>query len=237
MSQLFLQYSPVFVKNDLLKSLSTKIKVLKLLARKEKVNKEGVIKTLERLLTSKAISKSLLDYIGMTAAEYKKFNPKAEMFQQEESAEATETCPVMTSRVKPLEDVPIKPKREGKLKSSSQTCHAHNDMLSPYSNLIPSRSKDQSKSPRRQEPPEKEDLTRYLNAKGEIQYAELLTDEIALVDQSLLKACKKHGQLGGMPLPASQPKLRKMTFLICRHNSVIVNPGWRNFVGSKCGRF
>ena len=72
-------------------------------------------------------------------------------------------------------------------------------MLSPYSNLVPRKS--HSKSPRRQEgTAEIKELLDYLNPKGEIQYADLLTDEIAKVDENLLKACKKDGQVGGTTL-------------------------------------
>ena len=86
--------------------------------------------------------------------------------------------------------------------TESNKGHAHNDMLSPYSNL-PARknplSKSPSKSPKRQESvteKRKKDITEYL-VKGEIQYPDLLSDEISKVDETLLKECKKAGQVGG----------------------------------------
>ena len=99
----------------------------------------------------------------------------------------------MTSRLKPIEE-PSRPKEEEKedveVKNQHEG-HAHNDMLSPYSNL------PAKKSPKR---PEccivEKDITEYL-IKGEIQYPELLSDEISKVDETLLKACKRDGQVGG----------------------------------------
>jgi hypothetical protein len=41
------------------------------------------------------------------------------------------------------------------------------------------------------------ELTDYLNSKGEILYSDLVKDEIAKVDQLLVKESKKEGQVGG----------------------------------------
>jgi hypothetical protein len=41
------------------------------------------------------------------------------------------------------------------------------------------------------------ELTDYLNSKGEILYSDLIKDEIAKVDQLLVKDSKKEGQVGG----------------------------------------
>jgi hypothetical protein len=68
-------------------------------------------------------------------------------------------------------------------------------MLSPYSNVP---KKSHSKSPRRQASKDTpKEITDYINNKGEIQFPELLCDEVAKVDESLLKAAKKDGQVGG----------------------------------------
>ncbi len=40
-------------------------------------------------------------------------------------------------------------------------------------------------------------MTDYLNSKGEILYSDLIKDEIAKVDQTLVKDSKKEGQVGG----------------------------------------
>ena len=112
----------------------------------------------------------------------------------------------MTNRVKPLEELPIKPNRKHiKEIDSNLSGHAHNDMLSPYSNIP---RKSQSKSPRRQEFGRQDsvksndkdapkELMDYLNSKNEIIYSELLCDEISKVDETLLKAAKKDRQVGG----------------------------------------
>lgn len=104
-----------------------------------------------------------------------------------------------------MSKVKIKAKRPAAGESENvHEGHAHNDMLSPYSNLP---KKSHSKSPRRpaQESSSTADgdnnakeITDYLNAKGDqIQYPELICDEIAKVDENLLKAAKKDGQIGG----------------------------------------
>ena len=41
------------------------------------------------------------------------------------------------------------------------------------------------------------ELTDYLNSKGDILYSDLIKDEIAKVDQLLVKDSKKEGQVGG----------------------------------------
>ena len=92
--------------------------------------------------------------------------------------------------------------------------HAHNDMLSPYSNTV--LRKSQSKSPRRPDDETKtcgggdmlendgglsnknRELTDYLVNRQSIDYPKLMGDAIAKVDELLIKACKKEGQVGGM---------------------------------------
>ena len=86
--------------------------------------------------------------------------------------------------------------------------HAHNDMLSPYSTLAPPSTarKSHSKSPRRPSneaksstPEKNRELTDFLTSDGKsINYPLLISDAIAKVDESLLKSCKKEGQVGGM---------------------------------------
>ena len=130
------------------------------------------------------------------------------LIPQTESSKGSPTISsnlVMTSRVKPIEEISTEKEEEIKeteVKNDSHEGHAHNDMLSPYSNL-PARknplSKSPSKSPKRQESvteKRKKDITEYL-VKGEIQYPDLLSDEISKVDETLLKECKKAGQVGG----------------------------------------
>ena len=84
--------------------------------------------------------------------------------------------------------------------------NAHNDMLSPYSNLPPRKS--HSKSPRRKDSllpntnsqnlaENAKDLTDYLSSQGEIKYPDLISDEISKVDENLLKASKSDRQVGG----------------------------------------
>ena len=87
--------------------------------------------------------------------------------------------------------------------------HAHNDMLSPYSNTV--LRKSQSKSPRRPDEDtnhgenlenglsnNNRELTDYLINRQSIDYPKLIGDAIAKVDEMLIKACKKEGQVGGM---------------------------------------
>lgn len=202
------QYAAVYVKKHLIDTLVAKIKALKLLSYKNQINgKESLVKTLERLLTSKGITKPLLNHLGMTLNEFKKVSPEAELFKEvktnEKPAASTviDSCLVMSPRVKLIEEfVPCNNKNEEKVDPTLNEGHAHSDMLSPYSNLPP-RSKSHSKSPRRQMSIEEtsceKDITDYLNNKGEIQYADLLTDSIASVDEKLLKSSKKDGQVGG----------------------------------------
>merc|ERR1712029_875675 len=91
--------------------------------------------------------------------------------------------------------------------------HAHNDMLSPYSNTV--LRKSQSKSPRRPDDETKtqdmleneglsnksdRELTDYLVNRQSIDYPKLMGDAIAKVDELLIKACKKDGQVGGTTL-------------------------------------
>merc|ERR1712150_82579 len=94
--------------------------------------------------------------------------------------------------------------------------HAHNDMLSPYSNTV--LRKSQSKSPRRPDDETKtcgggdmlenegglsnknRELTDYLVNRQSIDYPKLMGDAIAKVDELLIKACKKEGQVGGTTL-------------------------------------
>ena len=78
-----MQYAAVYVKKHLIESLVAKIKVLKLLTHKHKINKDAIVKTVQRLLGQSAVTKSLLDFIGMTPTEYKKVNPDAEMFKND----------------------------------------------------------------------------------------------------------------------------------------------------------
>ena len=87
--------------------------------------------------------------------------------------------------------------------------HAHNDMLSPYSNTV--LRKSQSKSPRRPDDETKtqdvleneglsnknRELTDYLVNRQSIDYPKLMGDAISKVDELLIKACKKDGQVGG----------------------------------------
>ena len=79
--QFSFQYAAVYVKKHLIDNLVAKIKVLKLLTHKKKVSKEAMVKTTERLLSSKSVTKNVLDFIGMTPNEYKTINPKAELFK------------------------------------------------------------------------------------------------------------------------------------------------------------
>merc|ERR1712212_1394257 len=93
----------------LIESLVAKIKVLKLLTQKQKVNKDALIRTVTRLLGQAAVTKIFLEFIGMTPTEYKKINPDAEMFKNDknESNKGSPTISntlVMTSRVKPIEE-------------------------------------------------------------------------------------------------------------------------------------
>ena len=68
-------------------------------------------------------------------------------------------------------------------------------------------SKSHSNSPKRQESvieKNKKDITEYL-IKGEIQYPDLLSDEISKVDETLLKASKRDGQVGGNSFQIGNP--------------------------------
>ena len=81
--------------------------------------------------------------------------------------------------------------------------HALNQTIfcSLYSNLPVKKNqpKSHSNSPKRQDSvteKNKKDITEYL-IKGEIQYPDLLSDEISKVDEALIKDSKKAGQVGG----------------------------------------
>ena len=219
---MFSQYAPIYVKKHLISNLTAKIKVLKILAAKSKIHKYTILRSIDKILPG-AINKPILEYIGVTLDEYKTINPQSELFKIIANNSANNNAKnnnntssvVMTNRVKPLEELPVKPlKKNNNAKdlennSNNISGHAHSDMLSPYSN-VPPRNKSQSKSPMRQDsiesnksvgatvvPPPKE-LYDYLNAKNEIIYSELLCDEISKVDETLLKAAKKDRQVGGM---------------------------------------
>ena len=223
---MFSQYAPIYVKKHLISNLTAKIKVLKILAAKSKIHKYTILRSIDKILPG-AINKPILEYIGVTLDEYKTINPQSELFKiiannavnnlpNNAKNNNNTSSVVMTNRVKPLEELPVKPlKKNNNAKdlennsNSNISGHAHSDMLSPYSN-VPPRNKSQSKSPMRQDsiesnksvgstvvPPPKE-LFDYLNAKNEIIYSELLCDEISKVDETLLKAAKKDRQVGGM---------------------------------------
>ena len=118
--------------------------MLKLLIHKSKVDKEAVAKTIDELCPA-AITKAMLEFIGLTIMEYKEINPNAEMFKNNEQV-AGNGKPVYPVNV-------VKPK----------------------------------------------ELLHYLNPEGDgILYPDLISDEIARVDENLLKASKKEGQVGGM---------------------------------------
>ena len=209
---IFSQYAPIYVKKHLISNLTAKIKVLKILAAKSKIHKYTIIRSIDKILPG-AINKPLLEFIGVTLDEYKTINPESELFKiaitTNNAKNNNNTSLVMTNRVKPLEELPVKPKRNTKdfenSNSNITSGHAHSDMLSPYSNVPPRKS--QSKSPMRQDSIESnksvnavipKELFDYLNAKNEIIYSELLCDEISKVDETLLKAAKKDRQVGGM---------------------------------------
>ena len=192
------------MKKHLLANLTAKIKVLKLLAQKSKIQKTTLVKAIDKLIPG-AISKSMLEYIGLPLSEYKSINPDSDLFKIEatENSSNNNKQPsnslVMTNRVKTLEELPVKPKRKNdKIDSDNLSGHAHSELLSPYSNVP---RKSSSKSPRRQDSESEKSTSKevidYLNAKNEILYSELLCDEIAKVDEALIKAAKKDRQVGG----------------------------------------
>ena len=192
------------MKKHLLANLTAKIKVLKLLAQKSKIQKTTLVKAIDKLIPG-AISKSILEYIGLPLSEYKSINPDSDLFKIEatENSSNNNKQPsnslVMTNRVKTLEELPVKPKRKNdKIDSANLSGHAHSELLSPYSNVP---RKSASKSPRRQDSESEKNTSKevidYLNAKNEILYSELLCDEIAKVDEALIKAAKKDRQVGG----------------------------------------
>ena len=197
-------------------------------------------KTMERL-SEGCVTKAVLDFIGMTVPEYKSINPEAAMFKKATLANSSDkgkeqtpkvTNPVLSNRVKTLEEtVSNVPKDKDKKDSidnddskvSEHEGHAHNDMLSPYSNVPVKAKTSKSKSPSKRalNTEDKDnknnlnsstklgncdnnnstliqkDITDYITSRGQILYPELLSDEIAKVDEKLLKSCKKEGQVGG----------------------------------------
>lgn len=116
MLSLFLQYSAVYVKKHLIENLVAKIKVLKLLTYKNKVkSKEAIIKTIERILHSRYVTKSVLDFVGLSLSQYKSINPQAQMFANQNEKQKEEKISnnlVMSPRVKLIEELPLKAKEE-----------------------------------------------------------------------------------------------------------------------------
>jgi hypothetical protein len=109
----FPQYAAVYVKKHLIESLVAKIKVLKLLTQKSRLSRQAVVKTAERLCPG-SVTKTMLDHIGMPLSEYKQVNPESILFRSESSnchnGSGTKTINgslVLSSRIKPLEEVPI----------------------------------------------------------------------------------------------------------------------------------
>ncbi len=162
------QYSAVYVKKHLVESLVTKIKLLKVLACRSKIGKATTVKTMERL-SEGCVTKPVLDLLGMSVPEYKKLNPGSGMFKKDtienKSSPAKQvTNPVLSPRVKTLEETVTNVPKDDKKKETSakdasekgddaKVCdhegHAHNDMLSPYGNVAT--KKQPSKSPARRQ--------------------------------------------------------------------------------------
>ena len=87
----YFQYAAVYVKKHLIESLVAKIKVLKLLTHKFKVSKESVVKTIDKLCPG-AVTKAMLEHIGLTRDQYKNINPNAAMFKL--NSETTNSKPI-----------------------------------------------------------------------------------------------------------------------------------------------
>ena len=81
----YLQYAPEFVKRNLMKSLTTKIKLLKLLAAaaRSQINKNTIIQSINKTLPG-VINESILNFIGVSLNEYKSINPESELFKKDD---------------------------------------------------------------------------------------------------------------------------------------------------------
>ena len=132
------------MKKHLISNLTAKIKVLKMLAAKSKIHKYTILRSIDKILPG-AINKPILEYIGVTLDEYKTINPQSELFKiattiptinaNNNAKNNNNTSVVMTNRVKPLEELPVKPKRnhtkdfENSNSTNNISGHAHSCLL------------------------------------------------------------------------------------------------------------
>ncbi|XP_059079283.1 protein phosphatase 1L-like [Tigriopus californicus] len=210
------QFAVDYVKKHFLANLTQKIKLLKALASQSLSNKEKLA-CLEKSRGDKIVTKPLLKFLKLSEADFKELCPKGKVQLEEmakpklsasakkEPASNVSSGPIMSSRVKALEEVPTlknhpiesvltlntsSPGLSKKKTSSSSACN---------SNAIIPKPKSNSKSNSRK-PPMRRDLSELLLPEGQIAYDLLLKEEIAHVDIQLMQEGRKRFQIGGTTL-------------------------------------
>ena len=263
------QYAAVYVKKHLTANLVLKIKLLQLLSQQRFVDKGTLLKEYERLAKAPA-SPGVLKYLGIpsqspstvgkslnsndallskvnNSIKDSKATTSGNYNQDKMDAEASNHAPlVLSSRVKPLEELPTPKKTEKETLTEEEYVpekYIHNDLLSPYSNQTlangrprhsPAKSngsigpthmkespikrqlskEEKSGSPTNNNQMSKNkscslskngDILEYLiqnhsTSSCEIDFPNLIRDEIAKVDKALVKGAKTAMQIGGTTL-------------------------------------
>ena len=204
------------VKRNLVRSLELRIRMLKALSKRGSPNlsKRDKLRMYVRLSREEdgevGVSKAVLDYLEVTEAEYKQIDPKGQVFggsaendlhqripsvKNKKKEAAVTSTPILSSRVKPLEELPTL-KQEKPDESSSSSLE---DLLClSYSTDIKAiKSNNKVKKSSKKVSPSSTDLTEYLTPTGDILYSKLLRDEIEREDRKLLSDAKKAGEIGG----------------------------------------
>lgn len=205
-------------------NVTHKIKLLKALASKSLSNREKLA-CLEKFRGDTIVTKPLLKFLHLSEADFKELCPNGQIQVEEEvkprsvgsskkvSVPNGSLGPIMSSRVKPLEEVPTLKTRSiesvltlntsspglKKKKTSSSSSSSSNGIIPKPKSSGKSNSK---------KPPSRRDLSDFLSKDGQIAYDLFLKEEIAHVDIELMQECRKRFQIGGRCSTVIIPKGR-----------------------------
>ena len=164
----YFQFAVNYVKKHLIDNLVVKIKLLKVLANSSTTRNVEKVKLIEKIGKT-PITKTILDFIGMPLSEYRALNPSAVISngeshpdengssvngnkKEEAKPVAISASLVLSSRVKPLEELPpiaVKSNETSSEVEKSNSSSMYDNMLSPYNNVPNAKEKQRrnSKSP------------------------------------------------------------------------------------------
>ena len=157
------QYAVNYTKKYLIDSLVCKIRLLKILSNTTSNKMAEKVKLIEKIGKT-SISKPVLDFLGVTMSDYKilttipatnpaeKENPEENGSLKKDEPKPITASLVLSSRVKPLEELPpiaTPEKSSDDSKPTSTSTSMYDNMLSPYNNVPNAKEKQRrnSKSP------------------------------------------------------------------------------------------